>query len=56
MRMMVDLAQTVGVKTVAEMVESEADAAILCRLGTDYLQGYHFGRPAPAPVWSRLAG
>ena len=54
MRMMVDLAHTFSVKTVAEMVESEADAAMLRRLGADYLQGYHFGHPAPAPVWSRM--
>ena len=55
MRMMVDLAQTFSVQTVAEMVETEADAAVLRRLGADYLQGYHFGVPAPAPVWSRMA-
>ncbi len=55
MRMMVDLAQTFSVKTVAEMVETEADAAVLRRLGADYLQGYHFGVPSPAPVWSRMA-
>ena len=55
MRMMVDLAHTFAVSTVAEMVETEADAAILRRLGADYLQGYHFGQPAPAPVWSSVA-
>ena len=54
MRMMVDLAQTFSVQTVAEMVECEADAAVLRRLGADYLQGYHFGYPAPSPVWSRV--
>ena len=54
MRMMVDLAQTFGVETVAEMVETDADAAMLRRLGADYLQGYAFGHPAPAPVWSRM--
>ena len=50
MRMMVDLAGTFGLHTVAEMVETEADAARLRRLGVDYLQGYLFGRPAPTPV------
>ena len=54
MRMMVDLAQTVGVTTVAEMVETKADADLLRRLGVDYLQGYHFGHPSASPVWSRL--
>lgn len=49
-RMMVDLASTFSVETVAEMVEDRADAQILARLGVDYLQGYYFGRPGPVPV------
>lgn len=48
-RMMVDLAQTFSVKTVAEMVGSREDADLLTRLGVDYLQGFMFGVPAPAP-------
>ncbi len=48
-RMMVDLAQTFSVKTVAEMVGSREDADLLTRLGVDYLQGYMFGLPAPSP-------
>lgn len=55
-RMMVDLAATFSVDTVAEMVEDKADAQILARLGVNYLQGYYFGRPAPSPVWSRMTG
>ena len=54
-RMMVDLAQTFSVKTVAEMVDSPADADLLRRLGVDYLQGYMFGIPAAAPTWQRQA-
>ncbi|CAN5653990.1 EAL domain-containing protein [soil metagenome] len=34
--------------TVAERVESEADAAWLAALGIDCLQGYLYGRPVPA--------
>ena len=49
-RMMVDLAQTFSVKTVAEMVETPEDAELLKRLGVDYLQGYLFGRPMAAPA------
>ncbi|PHR92545.1 MAG: hypothetical protein COA69_06830 [Robiginitomaculum sp.] len=49
-RMMVDLAQTFSVKTVAEMVGSREDAALLTRLGVDYLQGYMFGMPGPIPL------
>ncbi|MBL4869654.1 MAG: EAL domain-containing protein [Robiginitomaculum sp.] len=48
-RMMVDLAQTFSVKTVAEMVESREDADLLMRLGVDYLQGYMFGLPGAIP-------
>ncbi len=51
-RMMVDLAQTFSVKTVAEMVGSREDADLLTRLGVDYLQGYMFGLPGPAPLVS----
>ncbi len=52
-RMMVDLAQTFSVKTVAEMVDNRADADLLRRLGVDYLQGYMFGIPSAAPTWQR---
>lgn len=55
-RMMVDLSQTFGVKTVAEMVESREDADLLQRLGVDYLQGYFFGVPSAAPAWQRDTG
>ncbi len=54
-RMMVDLAQTFSVKTVAEMVDSRADANLLKRLGVDYLQGYMFGIPSAAPDWRRAS-
>lgn len=54
-RMMVDLAQTFSVKTVAEMVDNRADAEILRRLGVDYLQGYMFGVPSAAPSWQKRA-
>jgi EAL domain-containing protein (putative c-di-GMP-specific phosphodiesterase class I) len=48
--------------TVAEQVETEADAAWLRKAGIDCLQGYLYGRPAarPAlpggPATRRLAG
>ena len=54
-RMMVDLAQTFSVTTVAEMVDSHADADLLKRLGVDYLQGYMFGIPSAAPAWRQVA-
>lgn len=36
-----------SIRTVAEGIECEEEAAFLRKLGADYLQGYHFGRPAP---------
>ncbi|MEL6686365.1 MAG: bifunctional diguanylate cyclase/phosphodiesterase [Pseudomonadota bacterium] len=50
-RVMVDLAATFNVETVAEMVEDRADANMLTRLGVTYLQGYYFGRPTSEPIW-----
>lgn len=44
-RIMVDLAQTFSVKTVAEFVANKDDADVLARFGVDYLQGYYFGAP-----------
>ncbi len=54
-RMMVDLAQTFSVKTVAEMVDDRGDADMLRRLGVDYLQGFMFGVPSAAPSWQKRA-
>jgi len=42
-----DVAHAVGLKTVAEYVESEAIAEDLRLLGVDYLQGYAVSKPAP---------
>lgn len=40
------LASGLGIETIGECVETEQDAVALVRLGVNYLQGYHFGRPA----------
>ena len=42
------LARGLGVETTAEGVETEAQAAAMRALGCNQLQGYRFGRPAPA--------
>lgn len=41
------MAHSLGLTTVAEGVETEAQLRFLERLGCDELQGYYFGRPAP---------
>ncbi|MGC9270736.1 sensor domain-containing phosphodiesterase [Acidiphilium sp.] len=42
-----------GLSTVAEGVETEAQAEFLLDRQCDILQGYLFGRPEPAPRWLR---
>ncbi len=41
----VALAHSMGMKTVAEGVETQAQRDLLIELGCDYLQGYYFSRP-----------
>jgi diguanylate cyclase len=50
------LAHALGLRVVAEGVETEAQRNILRRLGCDELQGYFFAKPMPAEVlltWTR---
>ena len=44
----VNLAQALHLRTVAEGIEDERTARALAELGVDVLQGYHFGRPCNA--------
>ena len=46
-RMVIDLAHTLGMKVVAEGVESEGQVALLEQMGCDMAQGFHFARPLP---------
>jgi diguanylate cyclase (GGDEF)-like protein len=52
-RTLVGLAKNLGLKTVAEWVGSDADAALLQSFGVDYFQGFHFGEPVLDPEWSK---
>jgi EAL domain-containing protein (putative c-di-GMP-specific phosphodiesterase class I) len=46
---MVELARCVGADTIAEMVETDAQAQIMQDLGVQYGQGWLFGRPGSLP-------
>jgi len=42
------MAQSLGLKIVAEGVETKEQVELLSTLGCDYLQGYYFSKPVPA--------
>jgi EAL domain-containing protein (putative c-di-GMP-specific phosphodiesterase class I) len=46
----IDLAHAVGIRAVAEGVETGGQARTLKDMGCDLAQGYHFARPLPAPL------
>jgi EAL domain-containing protein (putative c-di-GMP-specific phosphodiesterase class I) len=46
---MVELARGVGARSIAEMVETEAQATTMLSLGVDFAQGWLFGKPGSLP-------
>lgn len=54
-RTLIEMAHHFGIRTVAEWVETEADAEILRSLGVDFLQGNHMGVPMPEAPWAETA-
>ena len=49
LKAMVGLCRNLSIATIAERIETEAQAERLARLGVRYGQGFLFGRPAPTP-------
>lgn len=47
---MSEMGHASGAAVVAERVETEAEAAMLTRLGVEYGQGWLFGKPGPLPL------
>jgi EAL domain-containing protein (putative c-di-GMP-specific phosphodiesterase class I) len=54
--MILGLARALGLRVVAEGVETTAQLAYLRRLGCDFGQGYHFGRPTAADEIGNFRG
>ena len=52
-RTLVGLAKSFDIKTVAEWVSSDDDAALLQSFGVDYFQGFSFGEPTLEPNFSK---
>ena len=50
-RALIDLARAFGLRTVAEWVETEADAALLEEWGIDLMQGNLSALPSTSPPW-----
>jgi EAL domain-containing protein (putative c-di-GMP-specific phosphodiesterase class I) len=46
---MVEIARAVDARIVAEMVETEEQAALMAELGVSFGQGWLFGRPGALP-------
>ncbi len=46
---MADLARCVGARTIAEMIETEAQAESMLTLGVQFGQGWLFGKPGGLP-------
>ena len=51
LRAMVGLCREIRVQVIAEMVETQDQAAQLNAWGFELAQGYHFGRPADRPAY-----
>jgi diguanylate cyclase (GGDEF)-like protein len=54
-RMVIELARQLGLKTVAEWVQDEVAATMLRAWGCDYLQGVLIGGASVAPPWTEAA-
>ena len=50
----IHMAHNLGLKVVAEGVESERSRAILSEMGCDMCQGFHFSRPVPVDQFNEL--
>ncbi len=52
-RMMIDLAHTLGMEVIAEGVETAKQAALVGEMGCDFGQGFYFSKPLPPEALSK---
>jgi EAL domain-containing protein (putative c-di-GMP-specific phosphodiesterase class I) len=52
--MIIELARTLGMSVIAEGIETADQARALAALQCEYGQGFHLGRPKPAPTPARV--
>jgi EAL domain-containing protein (putative c-di-GMP-specific phosphodiesterase class I) len=50
------MAHKLGIKTIAEGVETEAQRDLLLSFGCDFAQGYLYSKPIPATDFEKLLG
>ena len=53
-KLIIDLSRHLGLRVIAEEVETEEQLEVLRSLGCDEVQGFLFGRPEPAEAISRM--
>lgn len=46
----IEIARSLGCKTITEGVETRAEYETVCALGANFVQGYYFDRPSPEPT------
>lgn len=54
LRLVIEAAEDMGIRTVAEGVETEEQLAVLCKLGCPRAQGYLLSRPLPVEQFAAL--
>ena len=54
LEIIIDIADYLGVPTVAEGVETEKQMLSLRKMGCDRVQGYYFSRPVPAHEYEQF--
>ncbi|MNU11617.1 Oxygen sensor protein DosP [compost metagenome] len=53
MSTIISLGHSLGLKVVAEGVETEEQSGLLARLGCDEIQGFLYSRPVPAEIFEQ---